>query len=97
MSPEQVRETIDRVRKTGHLPDGSCACLLCKDTCPDEAMFVGVFIANLEHQHRIGCSEQRLANGGRRLIIYQLCPSCFEVPTRNEDVEVKIFRKVSVQ
>jgi hypothetical protein len=97
MSPEKVREVIDRCVRAGHLPDGSRGCLLCNDTCPDEPIYTGVFIANREHQRRIGCSKQRLANGGSRFVIYQLCPICFESPTRNEDVEKEIFRRVSVQ
>jgi hypothetical protein len=95
--PEQIEKIVKNVTETGYLPDGSRKCLLCSDTCPNEAMFVGVFIANQEHQTRIGYSKKKLAKGGRRLIVYQLCPTCFERPSRNEDVETKIMSEVSVQ
>lgn len=97
MNLEQLEEAINRVRKTGHLPDGSRSCLLCSSTCPNEAMFVGVFVADREHQSRIGYSEEKLAKGGRRFILYQLCPTCYKCPTRNESVETKIMSQMSVQ
>jgi hypothetical protein len=97
MGPEKVEELVSGVRKHGCLPDGSRACLLCEDTCPGEPMFVGVFIADRESQRRIGCPPEKLVNGGGRVIIYQLCPSCYESPTRNEDVEAEILRRMSVQ
>lgn len=97
MSPERVREIIDECRKTGYLPDGSRKCLTCREGCPDEPMYVGMWIAGKETQRRIGCSEERLTNGGGRVVLYQLCPSCFERPSRNEDVETEILRQVSVQ
>jgi hypothetical protein len=92
-----AQDVIDGCRRTGHLPDGSRKCLLCADGCPDEAMVVGVWIANKETQRRVGCSAERLANGGARFILYQLCPRCFESPSRNGDVDTKILRLVSVQ
>lgn len=96
IGPEQIKEVIETATKTGYLPDGSRKCLLCSDTCPDEAMFVGVFIADPEFQARIGYSKKKLAKGGKRLILYQLCPTCFERPSRNEDVEAKIMAEMEV-
>jgi hypothetical protein len=97
VGPDQVDKLIKQVRETGRLLDGSRSCLLCSDTCPDEEMFVGVFIADPETQTRIGYSKKKLAKGGRRLILYQLCPTCFERPSRNEDVETKIMSQMGVQ
>jgi hypothetical protein len=98
MSPEQVAEIVKACRETGYLPNGSRACLLCGDQCPDEPMFVGVWFADeKKRQRRIGCSEERLANGGGRLLVYQVCQSCFERPTRNEDVDAEILKRMGVQ
>ena len=93
----KVHEVVKQVHSTGHLLDGTRACLLCNDSCPDEVMIVGVFLANREHQQRIGCSPERLARGGARFLIYQLCPGCMEQPTVYEDVEVEILRRATVQ
>jgi hypothetical protein len=60
-------------------------------------MVVGVFIANKETQRRIGCSAKRLANGGGRVVFYQLCPVCFESPSRNADVDTAILRELATQ
>jgi hypothetical protein len=97
MLPEKAREMIDACRKSGYLPNGTRSCLLCSDGCPDEAMFVGVWIADKKTQHRLGAPAEKLANGGGRIILYQLCPSCFERPTRNEDVETEILKRAGIQ
>jgi hypothetical protein len=97
MSPEQIGETISRCQETGYLPDGSRKCLLCADQCPDEPMYVGMWVADKATQRRLGCSEERLANGGGRVVLYQLCPGCFERPSAYEAVEAEILRQVSVQ
>jgi len=97
MHPDQVAQIIKKCQKTGRLPDGSRRCLLCSDSCPHEPMYVGVWIAEPSIQRRIGFPEEKLAKGGRRVVMYQLCPSCFERPTRTEDVEAELLKQVSVQ
>lgn len=98
MTPKQAREIVAECRRTGRLPDGSRSCLLCGDGCHNEAMFVGIWIPDgRDRQRRLGCSEERLANGGGRVILYQLCQDCFERPTRNEDVVTEILKRASVQ
>jgi hypothetical protein len=95
--PEQLKTTIDHIRETGHLPDGSRSCLLCDDTCPNEAMLVGVFTADRDYQRRIGYPAKKLAKGGRRFVLYQRCPSCYERPSRDEEVDTKIMSRLGVQ
>jgi hypothetical protein len=93
----KILDTLNFCRETGHLPDGSRACLLCADTCPDEAMPVGVWVPIGESlQRRLGCSEERLSSGGARVIVYQLCPACFDGPNREEDVEAEILKRAGV-
>jgi hypothetical protein len=94
MTPGEVGKLILECKRTGYLPDGSRSCILCGDHCPDEPMFTGVWIPfGKQLQRRLGCSEERLANGGGRVILYMVCPTCFERPTRNEDVEREILKR----
>lgn len=95
MSPE-VRETIDRVRNTGHLPDGSRGCLLCGDECPNEQMHVDMWMPNWRVESAVGSSGERQDNGGTILLIYQLCPSCFKQPSKDRDVETEAHRQMRV-
>jgi len=97
MSPEQLQKAIKRCQQTGCLPDGGRQCLLCGDTCPDEAMFVGLWIPPPSLRRRIGCSEERIANGGTRTVLYQVCPTCFERPSMADEVDNTILQRVSVQ
>jgi hypothetical protein len=97
MSPEKVAKIVKECMRHGRLPDGSRKCLLCGDVHSHEPMFVGVWIADTNLQRRLGCSEGILANGGRRMILYMLCTSCFDRPTRTEDVETEILRRLGVQ
>jgi hypothetical protein len=98
MSPEQIAEVIKRSQEVGCLPDGSRLCILCGDTCPDEPMYTGLWIPfGKKLQRRVGCSEERLANGGNRVVLYMLCPACYERATRNESVETEILRRVTAQ
>lgn len=97
MRLEELAGVLDRVRKTGRLPDGTRACLLCGDACPHEAMFVGLWFPSKTMQKRIGCSEERLRNGGSRIVIYQLCAGCMENPTSTEDVEDALLKQAGVQ
>lgn len=95
--PEKLKKLIESVQKTGCLPDGTRSCLLCLDPCINEAMYVGVWIADSENQLRLGYSKEKLKNGGKRVIVYQLCPACFDQPTRSEDVETNILKSAGVQ
>ena len=97
MGPEKIKEVLAAVEIGGYLPDGTRACLLCSDTCPNEAMYVGMWIADTENQRRLGYPKEKLRNGGRRVIVYQLCTDCFDKPTRTTDVETEILRRVGVQ
>ena len=97
MSPEQTGATIRRCQETGYLPNGTRECLLCHDTCPDEPMFVGFWIPEKSLQRRIGCSEERIASGGARTVLYMVCPTCFERPSMADEVEDTILQKGSVQ
>ena len=60
-------------------------------------MYVGVWIADPKTQQRLGYPKEKLKNGGRRVIVYQLCPACFAKPTRTEDVETEILKRVGAQ
>jgi hypothetical protein len=94
---QKLLETVNFCRETGHLPDGTRACLLCADTCPDEAMLVGVWVPIGESlNRRLGCSEERLSAGGGRVVVYQLCQTCFERPTSFEDVDAAILKRAGV-
>jgi hypothetical protein len=97
MGPEQVNEMIERCRQTGYMPDGTRACLLCGDHSPHEAMFVGLWIPPKDLQRRRGCLPERLTKGGSRIVIYMICPGCFQLPTLADDVVDKILSKWSVQ
>jgi len=97
MSPEQIREVINRCRETGYLPNGTRVCLLCGDSCPDEPMFVGLWIPEKSAQRRLGCSQERLAKGGARTVLYINCTECLKRPTLYEDVAATILSKARVQ
>lgn len=97
MTLDQVAELVKTCKETGYLPDGSRRCLLCGDQCPDEPMFTGVwFPGGKKLQRRLGCSAERLSNGGARVMLYMVCQTCFDRPTRNDDVEAEILKRVSV-
>ena len=97
MTVEQIQKAIKRSQETGYLPNGTRECLLCGDSCPDEPMFVGLFIPTKRGARRLGCSEERLARGGNRTVSYMVCPTCFERPSMADEVEDTILQKVSVQ
>lgn len=97
MAPDKIAEIIKRCIATGRLPSGSRGCLLCGDNYPDEPMLVGVWLAGKELQRRLGCSKERLADGGARVIVYVVCPTCFDRPTMAEEVEDVILQKGGVQ
>jgi hypothetical protein len=97
MSPEQINEVIKRCQETGYLPNGTRHCLLCGDSCPDELMFVCLWIPEKRTQRRLGGSEKRLAHGGARTVLYLICPDCMERPTLSGDVEAEILKRGSVQ
>jgi len=97
MSPEQILKTINASCETGYLPNGTRACLLCGDTCPDDPMFVGMWIPESRLQRRLGCSQECLAKGGSRVLLYLLCQACFDRPTSYEEVAAKILKDASVQ
>lgn len=98
MNPEQAHEIVKACRETGYLPDGSRSCILCGDGSLDEPMFLGVWLpVSKKLQHRLGCSKERLANGGGRIILYMVCQACFDRPTMSEDVETEILKLAGVQ
>jgi hypothetical protein len=97
MSPEQIMEVVEQCRQTGYLPDGTRQCLLCNSSCPDEPMFVGLWIPGKQLQRRLGCAEQRRRNGGARTVLYLVCPTCYHRPSMEDEVENIILRRVSVQ
>ena len=97
MSPEQIMEVIERCKQTGYLPNGTRKCLLCNSTCPDEPMFVGLWIPGKKLQRRLGCTEERLRNGGARTLLYLVRPICYGRPSMADEVEDIILRRGSVQ
>jgi hypothetical protein len=98
MTSEQVQKVVKSCIEIGYLPNGSRKCLLCGASPADEPMIVGVWLpAGKELQRRLGCSEERLANHGGRVILYQLCLTCFERPNKEEEVEAKILKRRGVQ
>jgi hypothetical protein len=97
MNPDQIYEVIQRCQKTGYLPDGTRRCLLCGDACPDEPMFVGLWIPGKGLHRRLGCTEERLANGGSRVVVYMVCQICFDSPCMADEVEDTILQRVTVQ
>jgi hypothetical protein len=60
-------------------------------------MYVGVWIADPKTQQRLGYPKEKLKHGGRRVVVYQLCPGCFDKPTRTEDVETEILKRAGAQ
>jgi hypothetical protein len=94
---QKLLDTVNFCRETGYLPDGSRRCLLCADTCPNEAMFVGLWVpVGKSMNRRLGCSEERLSAGGGRVVLYQLCQSCFDRPNSVEEVDNKILKDAGV-
>ena len=94
---QKVLDTLRSCIATGRLPNGKRACLLCGATCPEEPMLTGLCIPGPDGSRRLGCSKERIASGGGRVVIYQLCPSCYDRPNLDDEVEAKILRQAGVQ
>jgi hypothetical protein len=94
---QKILDTLRFCTETGRLPNGTRACLLCGDTCLDEPMFTGMLVAGRDMSRRLGCSEERMAAGGGRVVIYQLCQDCFDRPNSADEVDARILKRASVQ
>jgi hypothetical protein len=96
MRDDEMLQLLAYCRERGTLPNGNRECLLCRKS-PDEMIF-GLWMPCGKSIHsRLGCSKERIATGGGRVVLYMLCPNCFEKPNTPDEVAQRILKVASVK